>query len=123
MVSNTNSSIIASSIITGMLENYDIAESQRVGCQALSNFAHSEDNRRIISQEGGIETIIGAMNKFISNDDVQKEACKALSNLAINDENKIRIAIEGGIRMIVSAMKNHVTHEDVKSLESIGNAK
>ena len=125
MDSITNNSMIASSIITGMLENYDFAESQRVGCQALSTFAHNEDNRKMISQEGGIETIIAAMNKFVLNDDVQKEACIAVQCLTNHDAaNRTTVASEGGIHSIIMAMKTHqrcaaVQEEGCKALYNL----
>ena len=108
-------SLTVSSIITNMLEYSDHANVQKGGCAALSDLARSEENKTIISHEGGIEVIINAMDNHILNVDVQKYSCKALSSLTHHsDENRVTVPSEGGIQVILRAMKLHSSHTGIQ---------
>ena len=76
----------------------------------LSNFATNEKNRVAIAATGGIDAILMAMQRHVSNADVQENGCGALMNLSVNGNNQALIAELGGMDAIILTMQSHVSN-------------
>ena len=71
------------------------------GCAALRRWAHSDaaDLEVLISQKGGIEAIMTAMNAHKRESRLQEHACAGVSVLAYNKENQVMIRETGVLCM------------------------
>jgi hypothetical protein len=88
---------------------------QKLGCAALGNLTHNNDQNRVtIAAKGGIDVILEAMQRHSDHAEVQEQGCTALHNLACkNDQNTATIMAKGGIDVIVYALGQHSDHTGV----------
>jgi len=91
------------------------ATGQEEGLMKLQNFVVNNDNNKLmIVKEGGITTVLSAMEEHPKIATVQEYGCSILGNLAVNYNNRAKIAANQGITIILSAMKNLILNDTVQ---------
>jgi hypothetical protein len=85
---------------------------QLYGCQALRNLAHNEEGAKKVVEDGGADTILGAMRRHSENVYVQEDASGCLWNLASYDPTSITDLIQkGAVEAVLAAMDTHTEDE------------
>ena len=101
----------------------DNAELLTKACGALAVLADvSVENRRDIVFQGGIETVVLAMQRFPTHVDLQLQACCVTARLALDESHRGLLGSDHGaadgngdlIRLIVRAMENHKENIDLE---------
>ena len=92
------------------------------GCAALRGLWLSPDfdMKAAIAAEGGIEMVIGAMERFEEDFEVQVQGCGVLRRIALKVaasepvDYRGLVAASGGIEAVARAMANHADNRDVQ---------
>jgi len=104
-----------SSIIETMNLNIPDVNVQSGGCAALWSLAIHGDNKHLIGNCGGLESITNSLMAHLDSVKVQKEGLTALKNLATTSKNKQTIREYGGEEAIVYSMRFHNESEEILS--------
>ncbi|XP_054482647.1 armadillo repeat-containing protein 6 [Anoplopoma fimbria] len=95
-------------IMTLLADSYEIPELVRQVLSAIRAVAGNDDVKDAVVDAGGVELIVIAMNKHISNSAVCEHGCACLSVLALRKPNNCKVIMEnGGALAAVQAMKTH----------------
>ena len=101
------------STVSKMQQNESDAVIQWNGFLKLANWAENNyTNEVTISNVGGIDAILSAMEKHPENANIHKYGCVALQNL-LNDNNQLKISNAGRKVAIESAMQYHSANAGV----------
>ncbi|XP_034558962.1 armadillo repeat-containing protein 6 isoform X2 [Notolabrus celidotus] len=102
-------------IMTLLSDGYERPELLRQVLSAIRAVAGNDDVKDAVVNAGGVQLIVIAMNRHISNPAVCEQGCACLSVLALRKPNNCKVIMEnGGALAAVQAMK---THADVVNVQ------
>ncbi|XP_074507156.1 armadillo repeat-containing protein 6 [Sebastes fasciatus] len=102
-------------IMTLLADSYETAELVRQVLSAIRAIAGNDDVKDAVVNAGGVQLIVFAMNRHMSNSAVCEQGCACLSVLALRKPNNCKVIMEnGGALAAVQAMK---THPDVLNVQ------
>lgn len=102
-------------IIETMNLNLPDVNVQSGGCTTLWSLAIHGDNKQLIGDNGGLESITNALMAHLDSFRIQKEGLTALKNLATTSKNKQMVSACGGEEAIVYSMRFHNESEEILS--------
>ncbi|CAK6952455.1 armadillo repeat-containing protein 6 [Scomber scombrus] len=95
-------------MMTLLAENYESPELVRQVLSAIRAIAGNDDVKDAVVGAGGVQLIVIAMNRHMSNAAVCEQGCACLSVLALRKPNNCQVIMEeGGTLATVQAMKTH----------------
>ncbi|XP_072297429.1 armadillo repeat-containing protein 6 [Eucyclogobius newberryi] len=95
-------------IMTLLAENYESQELVRQVLSAIRAFAGNDDVKDAVVNACGVQLIVIAIDRHISNAAVCEQGCACLSVLALRKPNNCKVIMEeGGTMAAVQAMKTH----------------
>lgn len=107
-------------VLAAMRKYFNDRYLQRVGCGALhsltkNNLSHSV---RMVTELGGVQTIVDGMKSFPDSIRLQMWACIAINNLSQWETQKERIVDAGALAVLVNALEtsNDMTGSEVVSI-------
>lgn len=92
-------------IVSEMKSNPGVLAIQTESCRRLGSLTLSEQDRKFVADQGGLQRIIDTMRYHPKDKTVQESSCRALWNLSAAVENQKIIAESGGITAIIQAME------------------
>ncbi|KAM6920069.1 armadillo repeat-containing protein 6 [Lycodopsis pacificus] len=102
-------------IMTLLADSYEKPELVRQVLSAIRAVAGNDDVKDAVVDSGGVELIVIAMNKHMSNSAVCEHGCACLSVLALRKPNNCKVIMEnGGALAAVQAMKMHTDSVNVQ---------
>ncbi|CAB1456701.1 unnamed protein product [Pleuronectes platessa] len=102
-------------MMTLLADSYETAELVRQVMNAIKAVAGNDDVKDAVVNAGGVQLIVIAMNRHISNPAVCESSCACLSVLALRKpENCQAIMENGGALAAVEAMKAHTKSVNVQ---------
>lgn len=102
-------------ILPLLADNCDSSELVRQVLSAIRAIAGNDDVKDAVVNAGGVQLIVIAMNRHISNAGVCEQGCACLSMLALRKPNNCKVIMEdGGTMAALQAMK---THPDVVNVQ------
>ncbi|XP_028283488.1 armadillo repeat-containing protein 6 isoform X2 [Parambassis ranga] len=102
-------------MMTLLADSYETAELVRQVLSAIRAVAGNDDVKDAVVNAGGVQLIVIAMNRHMSNVAVCEQGCACLSVLALRKPNNCKVIMEnGGALAAVQAMK---THTDVVNVQ------
>ncbi|XP_005920536.1 armadillo repeat-containing protein 6 [Haplochromis burtoni] len=105
-------------MMTLLADSYESAELVRQVLSAIRAIAGNDDVKDAVVNAGGVQLIVIAMNRHMSNSAVCEQACACLSVLALRKPNNCTAIMEnGGALAALQAMK---THTDVVNVQKQG---
>ncbi|XP_017277630.1 armadillo repeat-containing protein 6 [Kryptolebias marmoratus] len=95
-------------MMTLLADSYESAELVRQVLSAIRAVAGNDDVKDTVVSAGGVQLIVIAMNRHMSNPSVCEQGCACLSVLALRKPNNCKVIMEnGGALAAVQAMKAH----------------
>ncbi|KAM9323482.1 armadillo repeat-containing protein 6 [Pholidichthys leucotaenia] len=95
-------------MMTLLADSYESADLVRQVLSAIRAVAGNDDVKDTVVNAGGVQLIVIAMNRHMSNSAVCEQACACLSVLALRKPNNCKVIMEnGGALAAVQAMKAH----------------
>ncbi|KAF7661899.1 hypothetical protein LDENG_00251130 [Lucifuga dentata] len=95
-------------MMTLLADSYESPELVRQILSAIRAVAGNDDVKDAVANAGGVELIVIAMNRHMSNSSVCEQGCACLSVLALRKPNNCTVIMEnGGALAAVQAMKTH----------------
>ncbi|XP_022053269.1 armadillo repeat-containing protein 6 [Acanthochromis polyacanthus] len=95
-------------MMTLLADSYESAELVRQILSAIRAIAGNDDVKDAVVNAGGVQLIVIAMNRHMSNAAVCEQGCACLSVLALRKPNNCKVIMEnGGALAAVQAMKAH----------------
>lgn len=95
-------------MMTLLADSYESPELVRQVLSALRAIAGNDDVKDAVVNAGGVQLIVIAMNRHMSNSAVCEQGCACLSVLALRKPNNCKVIMEnGGALAAVQAMKAH----------------
>uniref|UniRef100_A0A3P8SWL6 Armadillo repeat containing 6 n=1 Tax=Amphiprion percula TaxID=161767 RepID=A0A3P8SWL6_AMPPE len=105
-------------MMTLLADGYESAELVRQVLSAIRAVAGNDDVKDAVVNAGGVQLIVIAMNRHMSNSVVCEQGCACLSVLALRKPNNCKVIMEnGGALAAVQAMK---AHPDVVNVQKQG---
>ncbi|XP_029930183.1 armadillo repeat-containing protein 6 [Myripristis murdjan] len=102
-------------MMTLLADSYESPELVRQVLSAIRAIAGNDDVKDAVVNAGGVQLIVIAMNRHISNPSVCEQGCACLCVLALRKPNNCKVIMEnGGALAAVQAMK---THTDVVNVQ------
>ncbi|XP_016897676.1 armadillo repeat-containing protein 6 [Cynoglossus semilaevis] len=102
-------------MVTLLSESYETAELVRQVLNAIRAVAGNDDVKDAVVNAGGVQLIVIAMNRHISNSAVCAEGCACLSVLALRKPNNCKVIMENsGALAAVQSMKTHTNVVNVQ---------
>ncbi|XP_053185806.1 armadillo repeat-containing protein 6 [Scomber japonicus] len=102
-------------MMTLLAENYESPELVRQVLSAIRAVAGNDDVKDAVVNAGGVQLIVIAMNRHMSNAAVCEQGCACLSVLALRKPNNCKVIMEeGGTLATVQAMKTHTNVANVQ---------
>ncbi|XP_029380969.1 armadillo repeat-containing protein 6 [Echeneis naucrates] len=102
-------------MMTLLAECYETAELVRQVLNALRAIAGNDDVKDAVVNAGGVQLIVIAMNRHMTNSAVCEQGCACLSVLALRKPNNCKVIMEdGGALAAVQAMKAHTDAVNVQ---------
>ncbi|XP_069013268.1 armadillo repeat-containing protein 6 [Embiotoca jacksoni] len=102
-------------IMTLLTDSYESAELIRQVFSAMRAVAGNDDVKDAIVNAGGVQLIVIAMNRHMSNSGVCEQGCACLSFLALRKPSNCQVIMEnGGALAAVQAMKAHTNAVNVQ---------
>ncbi|XP_042284683.1 armadillo repeat-containing protein 6 [Thunnus maccoyii] len=102
-------------MMTQLADNYESPELVRQILSAIRAVAGNDDVKDAVVSAGGVQLIVMAMNKHMSNSAVCEQGCACLSVLALRKPNNCKVIMEdGGTMAAVQAMKSHANVANVQ---------
>ncbi|GAA6234833.1 armadillo repeat-containing protein 6 [Lates japonicus] len=95
-------------MMTLLADCYETAELVRQVLSAIRAVAGNDDVKDAVVNAGGVQLVVIAMNRHMSNSAVCENGCACLSVLALRKPNNCKVIMEnGGALAAVQAMKTH----------------
>lgn len=95
-------------MMTLLADSFESQDLVRQLLSALRAIAGNDDVKDAVVNAGGVELIVIAMNRHMSNAQVCDQGCAALSVLALRKPNNCQVIMEeGGAMAAIQAMKTH----------------
>ncbi|XP_042353457.1 armadillo repeat-containing protein 6, partial [Plectropomus leopardus] len=95
-------------MMTLLADSYETPELVRQVLSAIRAVAGNDDVKDAVVNAGGVQLIVIAMNRHMSNSAVCEQGCACLSVLALRKPNNCKVIMEnGGALAAVQAMKAH----------------
>uniref|UniRef100_UPI0037E6FD06 armadillo repeat-containing protein 6 n=1 Tax=Semicossyphus pulcher TaxID=241346 RepID=UPI0037E6FD06 len=102
-------------IMTLLADSYESPELVRQVLCAIRAVAGNDDVKDAVVNAGGVQLIVIAMNRHMSNSSVCEQGCACLSVLALRKPNNCKVIMEnGGALAAVQAMKAHTDAVNVQ---------
>ncbi|KAM9349443.1 armadillo repeat-containing protein 6 [Symphorus nematophorus] len=102
-------------MMTLLADCYESPELVRQVLSAIRAVAGNDDVKDAVVNAGGVQLIVIAMNRHISNSGVCEQGCACLSVLALRKPNNCKVIMEnGGALAAVQAMKAHTDAVNVQ---------
>lgn len=102
-------------IMTLLADSFESQDLVRQVLSAIRAVAGNDDVKDAVVNAGGVQLIVIAMNRHMSNPSVCEQGCACLSVLALRKPNNCKVIMEnGGALAAVQAMK---AHPDVVSVQ------
>lgn len=102
-------------MMTLLADSYESAELVRQVLSAVRAMAGNDDVKDAVVNAGGVQLIIVAMNRHMTNAAVCEQGCACLSVLALRKPNNCKVIMEnGGAAVAVQAMKTHTNSANVQ---------
>lgn len=102
-------------MMTLLADSYESAELVRQVLSAIRAVAGNDDVKDNVVSAGGVQLIVIAMNRHMSNSAVCEQGCACLSVLALRKPNNCKAIMEnGGALAAVQAMKTHTDAVNVQ---------
>ncbi|XP_059200162.1 armadillo repeat-containing protein 6 [Centropristis striata] len=102
-------------IMTLLADSYESPELVRQVLSAIRAIAGNDDVKDAVVNAGGVQLIVIAMNRHMSNCAVCEQGCACLSVLALRKPNNCKVIMEnGGALAAVQAMKTHANAVNVQ---------
>ncbi|XP_041849584.1 armadillo repeat-containing protein 6 isoform X2 [Melanotaenia boesemani] len=102
-------------MLTLLADSYESTELVRQVLSAIRAVAGNDDVKDAVVIAGGVQLIVIAMNRHMSNPTVCEQGCACLSVLALRKPNNCKVIMEnGGALASLQAMK---THSDVVNVQ------
>ncbi|KAM3865671.1 armadillo repeat-containing protein 6 [Diretmus argenteus] len=102
-------------MMTLLADSYETPELVRQVLSAIRAIAGNDDVKDAVVNAGGVQLIVIAMNRHMTNPSVCEQGCACLCVLALRKPNNCQVIMEnGGALAAVQAMK---THPDVVNLQ------
>ncbi|XP_029970043.1 armadillo repeat-containing protein 6 [Salarias fasciatus] len=102
-------------MMTLLANSYESAELVRQVLSAIRAVAGNDDVKDAVVNAGGVQLVVIAMNRHISNSAVCEQGCACLSVLALRKPNNCKVIMEnGGASAAVQAMKTHTNAVNVQ---------
>ncbi|XP_074544562.1 armadillo repeat-containing protein 6 [Halichoeres trimaculatus] len=102
-------------MMTLLADSYESPELVRQVLSAIRAVAGNDDVKDAVVNAGGVQLIVIAMNRHMSNAAVCEQGCACLSVLALRKPNNCKVIMEnGGALAAVQAMKAHTDSVNVQ---------
>lgn len=102
-------------MMTLLADSYESPELVRQVLSAIRAVAGNDDVKDAVVNAGGVQLIVIAMNRHMSNAAVCEQGCACLSVLALRKPNNCKVIMEnGGALAAVQAMKTHTDAVNVQ---------
>ncbi|CAN9503465.1 unnamed protein product [Ophioblennius macclurei] len=102
-------------MMTLLANSYESAELVRQVLSAIRAVAGNDDVKDAVVNAGGVQLVVIAMNRHISNPAVCEQGCACLSVLALRKPNNCKVIMEnGGATAAVQAMNTHTNAVNVQ---------
>ncbi|TMS09617.1 Armadillo repeat-containing protein 6 [Larimichthys crocea] len=102
-------------MMTLLADSYESPELVRQVLSAIRAIAGNDDVKDMVVNAGGVQLIVIAMNRHMSNPAVCEQGCACLSVLALRKPNNCKVIMEnGGALAAIQSMK---THSDVVNVQ------
>ncbi|XP_061587079.1 armadillo repeat-containing protein 6 [Cololabis saira] len=102
-------------IMSLLADSYESSELVRQVVSAIRAIAGNDDVKDAVVAAGGVELIVIAMNRHMSNPAVCEQACACLSVLALRKPNNCKVIMENGAALTaVQAMNTHSNSVNVQ---------
>ncbi|XP_070830344.1 armadillo repeat-containing protein 6 [Chaetodon trifascialis] len=102
-------------MMTLLADSYESPELTRQVLSAIRAIAGNDDVKDAVVNAGGVQLIVIAMNRHMSNSTVCEQGCACLSVLALRKPNNCKVIMEnGGALAAVQAMKAHTDVSNVQ---------
>lgn len=102
-------------MMTLLADSYESAELVRQVLSAIRAIAGNDDVKDAVVNAGGVQLIVIAMNRHMSNAAVCEQACACLSVLALRKPNNCTVIMENGGAL--AALQTMKTHADVVNVQ------
>lgn len=95
-------------MMTLLADSYESPDLVRQVLSAIRAVAGNDDVKDVVVSAGGVQLVVIAMNRHMSNSAVCEQGCACLSVLALRKPNNCKVIMEnGGALAAVQAMKAH----------------
>ncbi len=95
-------------IIAALEEHADDENVLLHACTALTNLLHNSlENRHRFVEGGGIQILVGQMDRYRQSSKIQRQACWAILTLAGSDDVARAVAMGGACSAVLNAMTEH----------------
>ncbi|XP_036939341.1 armadillo repeat-containing protein 6 [Acanthopagrus latus] len=102
-------------MMTLLADSYESAELVRQVLSAIRAVAGNDDVKDAVVNAGGVQLIVIAMNRHMSNSAVCEQGCACLSVLALRKPNNCKVIMEnGGALAAIQSMKTHTDAVNVQ---------
>ncbi|XP_029500735.1 armadillo repeat-containing protein 6 [Oncorhynchus nerka] len=102
-------------MMTLLADSYESQELTRQVLSALRAIAGNDDVKDAVTNAGGVQLIVIAMNRHMGNAQVCEQGCAALSVVALRKPNNCQVIMEeGGALAALLAMKTHPDEVNVQ---------
>ncbi|XP_073347695.1 armadillo repeat-containing protein 6 [Pagrus major] len=102
-------------MMTLLADSYESAELVRQVLSAIRAVAGNDDVKDAVVNAGGVQLIVIAMNRHMSNSTVCEQGCACLSVLALRKPNNCKVIMEnGGALAAIQSMKAHTDAVNVQ---------
>lgn len=102
-------------MMTLLADSYESAELVRQVLSAIRAVAGNDDVKDAVVNAGGVQLIVIAMNRHMTNSAVCEQGCACLSVLALRKPNNCQVIMENeGAMVAVQAMKTHANAVNVQ---------